>query len=150
MRDLHEEDPREVEASKFRLNYIGLEGNIACLDWLAMEVSNEPFIKAIAAIGKMYWRRLSLSGKLKIQEDAMDLERTSYQKIPIHPASDVACRLGGTQKENKSLFSLLLEIESRMHAETRNEKIDQLFKRSKKREHQYQYSRVDNLSRYCE
>jgi succinyl-CoA synthetase beta subunit len=31
MRDLHEEDPREVAASKFRLNYIGLEGNIACL-----------------------------------------------------------------------------------------------------------------------
>ena len=31
MRDVHEEDPREVEASKFGLNYIGLEGNIACL-----------------------------------------------------------------------------------------------------------------------
>jgi len=31
MRDVHEEDPREVEASKFSLNYIGLEGNIACL-----------------------------------------------------------------------------------------------------------------------
>ena len=31
MRDLYEEDPREVEASKFSLNYIGLEGNIACL-----------------------------------------------------------------------------------------------------------------------
>jgi succinyl-CoA synthetase beta subunit len=31
MRDLDEEDPREVEASKFGLNYIGLEGNIACL-----------------------------------------------------------------------------------------------------------------------
>jgi succinyl-CoA synthetase beta subunit len=31
MRDVHEEDPREVEASKFHLNYIGLEGNIACL-----------------------------------------------------------------------------------------------------------------------
>ena len=31
MRDLNEEDPREVEASKFHLNYIGLEGNIACL-----------------------------------------------------------------------------------------------------------------------
>jgi succinyl-CoA synthetase beta subunit len=31
MRDLYEEDPREVEASKFHLNYIGLEGNIACL-----------------------------------------------------------------------------------------------------------------------
>jgi len=31
MRDIHEEDPREVEASKFRLNYIGLEGDIACM-----------------------------------------------------------------------------------------------------------------------
>jgi len=31
MRDIQEEDPREVEASKFGLNYIGLEGNIACL-----------------------------------------------------------------------------------------------------------------------
>jgi succinyl-CoA synthetase beta subunit len=31
MRDIAEEDPREVEASKFNLNYIGLEGNIACL-----------------------------------------------------------------------------------------------------------------------
>ena len=116
----------------------------------AMQVSNEPFLKAIAAIGKMYWRRLSLSRKLRIQEDAMDRERSSYPKIPIHPASDVACRFAGTQKENKSLFSLLLEIESRMRAETRNEKIDQLFKRSKKRKRQYQYSRVDNLSRYCE
>jgi succinyl-CoA synthetase beta subunit len=31
MRDLDEEDPREVEASKFSLNYIGLDGNIACM-----------------------------------------------------------------------------------------------------------------------
>src|SRR5262249_54859214 len=31
MRDLAEEDPREVEASKHELNYIGLDGNIACL-----------------------------------------------------------------------------------------------------------------------
>ncbi len=31
LRDLSEEDPREVEASKHGLNYIGLEGNIACL-----------------------------------------------------------------------------------------------------------------------
>lgn len=98
----------------------------------------------------MYWRRLSQSRKLNIQEDAMDREGSSYPKMPIHPASDVACRLGGTQKENKSLFSLLLEIESQMRAETRNKKIDQLFKRSKKSEHHYQYSRVDNLSRYCE
>jgi succinyl-CoA synthetase beta subunit len=31
MRDAAEEDPREVEASKHGLNYIGLDGNIACL-----------------------------------------------------------------------------------------------------------------------
>ncbi|MGH9381427.1 MAG: ADP-forming succinate--CoA ligase subunit beta [Thermoanaerobaculia bacterium] len=31
MRDLHEEDPREVEASEYRLNYIALDGNIGCM-----------------------------------------------------------------------------------------------------------------------
>jgi succinyl-CoA synthetase beta subunit len=31
MRDTAEEDPREVEASRHGLNYIGLDGNIACL-----------------------------------------------------------------------------------------------------------------------
>ncbi len=31
MRDKTEEDPREVAASEFQLNYIGLDGNIACL-----------------------------------------------------------------------------------------------------------------------
>jgi succinyl-CoA synthetase beta subunit len=31
MRDTTEEDPREVAASAFDLNYIGLDGNIACL-----------------------------------------------------------------------------------------------------------------------
>src|SRR5438105_7140430 len=31
MRDLDEEDPREIEASKYDLNYISLEGNIACM-----------------------------------------------------------------------------------------------------------------------
>ncbi len=31
LRDTSEEDPREVEASRFGLNYIGLDGNIACL-----------------------------------------------------------------------------------------------------------------------
>ena len=39
LRDPSEEDPREVAASEFGLNYIGLDGNIACLvngAWLAM------------------------------------------------------------------------------------------------------------------
>ncbi len=31
LRDLNEEDPKETEASKYNLNYIALDGNIACL-----------------------------------------------------------------------------------------------------------------------
>lgn len=31
MRDLDEEDPNEIEASKYRLNYIQLDGNIGCM-----------------------------------------------------------------------------------------------------------------------
>ncbi|HTB62461.1 MAG TPA: ADP-forming succinate--CoA ligase subunit beta [Opitutales bacterium] len=31
LRDLNEEDPKEIEASKYSLNYIALDGNIACL-----------------------------------------------------------------------------------------------------------------------
>ncbi|MBM3761903.1 MAG: ADP-forming succinate--CoA ligase subunit beta [Acidobacteria bacterium] len=31
LRDLNEEDPLEVEASKFNLNYIKLDGNVACM-----------------------------------------------------------------------------------------------------------------------
>src|SRR5262249_22556848 len=31
LRDLNEEDPLEIEASKFGLNYIKLEGNVACM-----------------------------------------------------------------------------------------------------------------------
>jgi succinyl-CoA synthetase beta subunit len=31
LRDIHEEDPLDVEASKYGLNYIKLEGNVACM-----------------------------------------------------------------------------------------------------------------------
>ncbi len=31
LRDLNEEDPREIEASKYDLSYISLDGNIACM-----------------------------------------------------------------------------------------------------------------------
>jgi succinyl-CoA synthetase beta subunit len=31
MRDLHEEDPLEIEASKYKLNYIKLDGNVGCM-----------------------------------------------------------------------------------------------------------------------
>ena len=31
LRDLNEEDPKEIEASEYSLNYIALDGNIACM-----------------------------------------------------------------------------------------------------------------------
>ena len=31
MRDIHEEDPTEIEADKFNLNYIKLDGNVGCM-----------------------------------------------------------------------------------------------------------------------
>ncbi|MCK7557048.1 hypothetical protein MKQ70_19370 [Chitinophaga sedimenti] len=31
MRDINEEDPTEVEASKFNLNYVKLDGNVGCM-----------------------------------------------------------------------------------------------------------------------
>src|SRR5947209_20607806 len=39
LRDMNEEDPLEVEASRIALNYINLDGSIACMinvAWLAM------------------------------------------------------------------------------------------------------------------
>ena len=41
----------------------------------------------------------------------MERERSSYPKIPIHLTSDGACWFGGTQKENKSLFSFARDRE---------------------------------------
>ena len=84
----------------------------------------------------------------------MHQERRSYRKFLIHEktlaTSDVVCwsgKLGGTRKGDQSLFSLLLEIESRLRTEARNDQIEQL-KRSKEKDRQR--SRVNNLSRYCE
>ena len=84
----------------------------------------------------------------------MHQERSSYPKFPIHekalPAGDVVCwlgKLGGMGKRDQSLFSLLLEIESRVRTEARNNQIEQL-KRSKEKDRRR--SRVNNLPRYCE
>ena len=38
MRDKTQEDPREVEASEYDLNYIGLDGNIGCLGELHLMI----------------------------------------------------------------------------------------------------------------
>src|SRR4029453_10137622 len=46
MRDIAEEDPREVEASRHDLNYIGLDGNIACLvNGAGLAMANMDIIK---------------------------------------------------------------------------------------------------------
>jgi len=69
---------------------------------------------------------------------------SNYPKFRIHEktlsTSEVVCRsekLSGTPKRDQSLFSLLLEIEGRLRAEGRNDRIEQR-------------SRANNFSRYCE
>jgi hypothetical protein len=76
--------------------------------------------------------------------------RSKYPKFRIHEKAlsmnEVVCRsekLSGTRQRDQSLFSLLLEIESRLRKEGRNDQIEQR-KRSRQR------SRLTNLSRYCE
>ncbi len=85
----------------------------------------------------------------------MHQERSNYPKFQIHEktplsTSEVVCRSGklsGTRKRSQSLFGLLLEVESRLRTEDRNDQIEQL-KQSKGKDRQR--SRVNNLSRYCE
>ena len=80
----------------------------------------------------------------------MRREQSDYPKFQIHEktlsGSAVLCwfeRLSATRQRDQSLFSLLLEIESRLRKEGRNDQIEQR-KRSR------QHSRLTNLSRYCE
>ena len=51
MRDLDEEDPKEIEASKYDLSYIALDGNIGCMvterglrwrPWTSSNIGGEP------------------------------------------------------------------------------------------------------------
>jgi hypothetical protein len=84
--------------------------------------------------------------------------RSDYPKFQIHEktlsktlsTSEVvsgAGKLSDTRKRDQSLFSLLLEIESRLRREGRNDQIEQR-KRSKEKDRQR--SGGNNLSRYCE
>ena len=84
----------------------------------------------------------------------MQHERSNFPKLKIHEktlsTTEIVCGFGeltGTRKRDQSLFSLLLEIESRVRTEGRNDQIEQR-KRSKEKDRQR--SRANNLSRYCE
>jgi hypothetical protein len=80
--------------------------------------------------------------------------RTDFPKIQIHEKTLSTTEivrgfgeLSGTRKRDQSLFSLLLEIESRLRTEGRDDEVEQR-KRSKEKDRQR--SRANNLSRYCE
>ena len=84
----------------------------------------------------------------------MQQGRSNYPKFQIHEkalsTSEVVCRsekLSGTWKKDQSLFGLLLEIESRLRTEGRNDQIEQ---RKRSREKDRERQSVNNLSRYCE
>lgn len=44
LRDFTQEDPREIAAAKYSLNYIGLDGNIGCLGKVVQNLSVVFFI----------------------------------------------------------------------------------------------------------
>jgi hypothetical protein len=79
--------------------------------------------------------------------------RSNYPKFQMHEklsTTEIVCgswKLSGPRKRDQSLFSLLLEIESRLRTEGRNDQIEQL---RRSREKDRQRRRVNNLSRYCE
>jgi hypothetical protein len=84
----------------------------------------------------------------------MQHERSNFPKLQIHEktlsTTEIVCGFGelsGTRKRDQSLFSLLLEIESRLRTQGRDDEIEQR-KRSKEKDRQR--SRANNLSRYCE
>jgi hypothetical protein len=80
--------------------------------------------------------------------------RSNYPKFQMDEktlsTTEMVCgpwKLGGARKRDHSLFSLLLEIESQLREEGRNDQIEQR-KRSKEKDRRL--SSVNNLSRYCE
>ena len=80
--------------------------------------------------------------------------QSDYPKFQIHEKAlsttemlSGSGKLSSTRKRDQSLFSLLLEIESRLRAEGRN---DQIEKRKRSKEKDYQRSSVNNLPRCCE
>ena len=84
----------------------------------------------------------------------MQNERSNFPKLQIHEktlsTTEIVCGFGelsGTRKRDQSLFSLLLEIESRLRTEGRDDEIQQR-KRSKEKDRRR--SRANNPSRYCE
>jgi hypothetical protein len=79
---------------------------------------------------------------------------SNYPKFQIHEkalsTTEIVCgswKLSGTPKRDQSLFSLLLEIESRLRTEGRD---DQSERRRRSKERDCQRRSVNNLSRYCE
>ena len=79
---------------------------------------------------------------------------SNYPKFQIHEkalsTTEMVCgpwKLSGSRKKDQSLFSLLLQIESRLRTQGRNDQIEQ---RKRSREKDRQRPRVNNLSRYCE
>jgi hypothetical protein len=71
------------------------------------------------------------------EEEKLHPEQSKFSKIPIQVESSLS-ELSGTSESQQSLFSLLLEIESRLRKEFRNDEVERRLKPPNSR------------SRYCE
>ena len=85
-------------------------------------------------------RRRYAPGTKQLSKIRKSRENSLYERSRLS-------KLSATRKRDQSLFSLLLEVESRLRTDGRNDQIERL-KRSKEKDRQR--SRVNNLSRYCE
>ena len=98
LRDLEEEDPLEVEASKFSLNYIRLEGTIGCMvNGAGLAMATMDIIKLAGGIaGELPGcrrRREQGTDSQRVQDPDVRPERASrpHQYLRRHPALRHPC-----------------------------------------------------------
>ena len=79
MRDLDEEDPMEVEAGKFNLNYIKLDGNVGCMvNGAGLAMATMDIIKLAGGEPANF---LDVEGQLLLKLLKMDLESSYLIKM---------------------------------------------------------------------
>ena len=96
LRDLNEEEPLEIEASKFDLNYIKLDGNIACMvNGAGLAMATMDIIKLAGGEPETFWMSAAAhhrrESKRALQNSAR--RRTIVRAVLINISADRPLRL---------------------------------------------------------
>ena len=93
LRDLNEEDPLEVEASNYKLNYIKLDGNVGCMvNGAGLAMGTMDIIKLSGRLAGKFpgcrRRRFGRAGEERVQDSGERPEREGrvHQYFWRHPA----------------------------------------------------------------